>query len=280
MAEETEPPKFDARLEEGVAYLEQMLEIMPDDRSTLEFLVVAYEQLNQHEKGQKALVSLTKLLIKEGDTSALEGLLPRLQASDYEPAKVLALRVARLTAPAPDLTPEKPRELTAVEKAEVTAKDAIAAELALADLLKEGGVLTDEQHSGLRAQVESMPTDGRVFLISAIQILEKENVSLAEQAIEFLADRCGTPPVPLGAFGVNRQLIRSYPEELVRFRGVVPFAKLGKFTLVVTLGPTDERLRAAVEAVGPCRFYLADAAAVEAAIAAAFAENGEGGSSA
>ena len=51
MAEQ--PPKFDARLEEGVKYLEEMLELMPDDRTTLEFLVVAYEQLKEPEKSRK-----------------------------------------------------------------------------------------------------------------------------------------------------------------------------------------------------------------------------------
>ena len=73
--EENPPAKFDARLAEGVAYFEQMLEIMPDDRTTLEFLVVAYDMLGQHEKGQKALVSLTELLIKEHDIDALKGLM-------------------------------------------------------------------------------------------------------------------------------------------------------------------------------------------------------------
>ena len=34
-AGEEVPVKFDARLAEGVAYFEQMLEIMPDDRTTL-----------------------------------------------------------------------------------------------------------------------------------------------------------------------------------------------------------------------------------------------------
>lgn len=86
---------FDARLAEGVAYFERMLEIMPEDRTTLEFLVVAYEQLGELEKGQKSLVALANLLIKEDDKVALEGLLPRLQASSDEAARILALRVAR-----------------------------------------------------------------------------------------------------------------------------------------------------------------------------------------
>ena len=90
--------KFDARLAEGVAYFEQMLQLMPEDRVTLEFLVVAYEQLGRHEDGQKALVSLAKILIKEQDAAALEGLLPRLEESDYPEAKALALKVKTLTA--------------------------------------------------------------------------------------------------------------------------------------------------------------------------------------
>ena len=65
MAEQV--PKFDARLEEGVKYFEQMLQLMPDDRITLEFLVVAYEQLKEPEKGRAAVISLAKLLIKQGD---------------------------------------------------------------------------------------------------------------------------------------------------------------------------------------------------------------------
>lgn len=270
MSEETQStessPKFDARLAEGVAYFEKMLEIMPEDRTTLEFLVVAYEQLGEPLKGQKALVDLTNLLIKEGDMTALEGLLPRLQTSDYEPAKILALRVARMTAPIPELTPESPKELTEEEKASLVARNAVSAELALLAVLEAEGLLTEEVSGTVRAQLEAEPTDGRIFLVSALQILEKENGPVAERVVEFLADKYGTPPIPLAAFDVNKALIRSFPAELVRQRGLVPFAKLGRFTLVATLNPADEGLRASAEAVTPCRFYLAEAAAVEAAI--------------
>ena len=275
MAEEK--PKFDARLAEGVAYFEQMLEIMPDDRTTLEFLVVAYEQLNEHEKGQKALVSLAKLLIKEHDIAALEGLLPRLQASDYDPAKVLALRVARMTAPTPDLVPEEPREISESERAIQQMREAVQAEKALATQLREGGVLTAEEERNLHAHIESIPLDGRIFLISAIHILEKENSTLCEKAMEFLADHFGAPPIPLVSFDVNRELVQKVPSFAVRIRGVVPFAKLGGLTLAATLNPADEKLRKAVETVaGPCRFFLAEPSAVEAAVARVYGDT-EGG---
>ena len=144
MAEED--PKFDARLAEGVAYFEQMLQLMPEDRVTLEFLVVAYEQLGRHEDGQKALVSLAKILIKEQDAAALEGLLPRLEESDYPEAKALALKVKTLTAPAPDLTPEVPKEMTESEIVELISETAVKSEFALVDELVDGGIISEEEY--------------------------------------------------------------------------------------------------------------------------------------
>ena len=125
MAEST--PKFDARLEEGVRYFEQMLQLMPDDRTTLEFLVVAYEQLNEPEKGRNTVIALTKLLLKQGDFAAAEGLLPRLEAIDTDEAKILALKVYRLAAPGPELVPETPKELTAAELSAEETREAISA---------------------------------------------------------------------------------------------------------------------------------------------------------
>jgi len=270
-----EKQKFDARLAEGVAYFEQMLEIMPDDRTTLEFLVVAYDQLDQHEKGQKALVSLAKLLIKENDIAALTGLLPRLQESDYEPAKALALKVSTLTGPAPDLTPEKPKELSEDEKKALFVQSAIKAEKALGKMLKDAEVLDESGLDQLVEHLDATPLDGRMFLISALQILEKENQPLCERAMELLADKFGAPPIPLASFETIGPLVKSYPQDLVRQRGVVPFAKLGTLTLVATLNPADESLRAAVEALGPCRFFMAEPSAVEAVVDRTYGQGGE-----
>ena len=163
MAEE---PKFDARLAEGVAYFEQMLQLMPEDRVTLEFLVVAYEQLDRHEDAQKALVSLTKILIKERDNAALEGLLPRLEESDYPEAKALSLKVKTLIAPAPDLTPEVPKEMTEEEMVESISAMAVKSELALVDELVDGKMISEEDAKHLRAQIEATPTAGQMCLVS------------------------------------------------------------------------------------------------------------------
>ena len=275
--EENTPVKFDARLAEGVAYFEQMLEIMPDDRTTLEFLVVAYDMLGQHEKGQKALVSLTKLLVKEHDIEALKGLIPRLRDSDYAPAKALHLKVSMLTAPAPDLTPEQPKELTESEKIAIAAQEALAAERALLKMLNEAGVITNEDLGKLSNLLVAPAVEGRIFLISALHILKNENPGLYEKSVEYLADHFNAPPIPLAAFEPSPVLFKAYPETVLRLRGAVPFAKVGNSMLIAVLNPADTALRAVLTAVGPCRFYIAEPSAIETALERMFGAPGGGG---
>ena len=274
MADET--PKFDARLEEGIAYFEEMLKIMPDDRTTLEFLVVAYDQLGDKEKSEKSLVSLANLLVKHDDLTAAEALLPRLEGAESSEAKVLALRIKRLVAPIPELTPEEPKPLTESEIAVEIAGNAIKAEVALVDLLKEGGVVSETDADAVKRQLQAMPTDGRIFLISALSVLEKENSELAEKCIAYLADKGGCPPVPLQAFEPNLELIRQFPAVELRLRGVIPFGKIGNQVLVAILNPLDERLCADLNRVAKCRFYLALPEAVEKRLAKLFEEATEG----
>ena len=88
MSDET--PKFDARLKEGVAYFEEMLKVMPDDRTTLEFLAVVYPQLGEAEKAERALAALARVLLKEGDLEGAAALLPRLEACERAEAKAMA----------------------------------------------------------------------------------------------------------------------------------------------------------------------------------------------
>ena len=269
MAETT--PKFDARLEEGVRYFEQMLQLMPDDRTTLEFLVVAYEQLNEPEKGRNAVVSLAKLLLKQGDFAAAEGLLPRLEAIDTDEAKILALKVRRLAAPGPELVPETPKDLTPEELAAEESRVAVDAEVSLVELLWSNGLIAAEDAAmRVRDQIVATPSGGGVFLVSALAILEKENFELCERCIAFLADRFGAPPVSISAFERKADLVGRFPAELLRVRGAVPFARIGDVALVALLNPADERLRGRLSEVMQCRFYLTLPSAAEAWLDASF----------
>ncbi len=50
----------DPKMAEAIAFFEQMLQTMPGDRTSLEFLSVAYEQTGQSEKQRECLIQLSR----------------------------------------------------------------------------------------------------------------------------------------------------------------------------------------------------------------------------
>jgi len=257
---------FDAKLKEGIEYFEQMLKVMPDDRTTLEFLCVAYPQLGETEKGERALADLGRVLLKEGDLESARALLPRLEGAAAHEAQAMAVRIRAADAPRPELVPE-------VVVADAPAghppfAEAVEAEAAFAERLGEA-----ETAAALRA----LPDNGRLFLVSALAMLEREKPDVCEQALARLADETGDVPIPLDAFDPDRQLAAKLTPETVRLRGVVPFARLGQAALVVTLSPQDAALKRKVtEALGgSVRFYLAEPRLVEAALVKLYPETEE-----
>ncbi len=252
-----ETPHFDARLKEGVAYFEEMLKVMPDDRTTLEFLAVVYPQLGETAKGEWAMAELARVLLKEGDLESAAALLPQLEASSAPEAKAMALRVKAAGSPRPELVPETP----AAEEPQVPTAfaEAVEAEARFAEDFGE-----PETAAALRA----LPDRGRIYLVSALAMLEKEKPDACERLLARLADETGDVPVPLDAFEPDRALAAELPAELVDRRGVVPFAKLGKTVFVATLSPCDETLKRQVAGtLGPqTRFFLAEPRLVEAAL--------------
>ena len=256
--------KSASNLDEAISYFEQMREVMPDDRTPLEFLVAAYAQRGLMEKHQAAVVDLARLLVRDRDVATLSTIMPALEACDGVAAKVVLLKARTLMSPLPDLTPEAPKGRE--ERAEIAAMEGIRAEVALANRLGDAGLVSPAELSALRDHLNATPTDGRVFLVSALQILEKENPTLCEKCMEHLADSCGVPPVNIAPYDIGESLLSRYPRWLVRQRGVMPFAQIGGFTLVAVLNPVDPKLKSDIEAVGPCKLFLADPAAVEAVL--------------
>jgi len=248
---------FDAKLKEGVAYFEQMLKVMPDDRTTLEFLAVAYPQMGENAKAETALAELARVLLKEGDTEHAAALLPRLEACADQKAKLMAIRIRASTEPRPELVPEAAPESPA--PGEDLFAEARESEVKLAEKLGEKEVA---------AQLLALSDNGRVSLVSALSFLEREKSDAFEGILAALCDEYKEPPVPLETFVPDRKLAGLIGEKLVRTRGVVPFATLGKLALVAYLSPHDAELRRQVEKLlgTKARFYLASPEAVESAI--------------
>ncbi len=280
MAEET--PKFDPKLEEGIAYFEKMLQVMPEDRTTLEFLCVAYGQIGEPVKQRKALISLAGVLLKEKDLESADSIAERL-AQYREPdaqAAVLRIRAAHGMGLGPAISePQQHGEDGAGGRAGGSPQTAalhiaIKAEKELIQTLVERKVLDESAAEVALRRLAELASAPGCFLVSALSVLEKEDTGVGEMAVAAVADEAGAPPIPLEAFDISSERLQLLPESIVRVRGVLPFAKLGDTLLVATLNPLDAALKHQVEgSVGcPCRFYLAHPRTMEELLDKLFAE--------
>ena len=274
--------QIDNKLAEGIAYFEQMLQAMPEDRTTLEFLTVAYAQAGLEDKCRDTLVALSQVLLKEKDFESALRIAERLDTYDTPAAKAAALKVRTSAGPAPDLTPEVPSAETMAADNTVSAiREGKKAELALVTHLLSRRVIDEQTADALVPQIESLPEGSTPFLVSVFAFLDRDNTALAEACAAHVADSTGCPPVPISAFEIPPKIVESVPEHLVRVRGVIPFAELGDELLVALVNPADEALRHSVnEAVGrTCRFFMCDLASAEAVVDKVFRTDaiGEGG---
>ena len=272
--------KDNSKLLEGIAYFEKMLKVMPGDRTTLEFLSVAYEQLGDVGKQRTALVQLAEVLLREKDYDAADAIGERLGGFSEADAQDMARRIRAARNPVqlkavvrPGSQPiravvrpagggalgERPLPHEETSLAQVVMA-AVKAEAALIRDLYAKNVVDATAAEVVQRHLGGLPEPTRPFLVSALAILEKESGGLGEKAAVYMADAASTPPIPLQAFMPSAALVRQLPEDIVRVRGAVPFGRLGDTLLVAVLNPMDAEFHAEVERLAgcPCRFFLAD----------------------
>ena len=281
------------KLLEGVAYFEKRLKVMPGDRTTLEFLSVAYEQLGDVEKQRTALIQLAQTLLHEKDYDAADAIGERLAGFAEADAQEMVRRIKFVRNPVQlkavvrpgagsargavrpgGASGERAQSDGGVSLAQVV-MSAVKAEAALIRDLYAKNVVDASAAEVVQRHLGGLPEATRPFLVSALAILEKESGGLGERAAVYMADAASAPPIPLQAFMPSAMLVRQLPEEIVRVRGAVPFGRLGDTLLVAVLNPLDTEFHAEVERLAgcPCRFFLADPHTTEDFLDKFFAEN-------
>ena len=282
-----------SKLLEGIAYFEKMLKVMPGDRTTLEFLSVAYEQLGDEEKQRTALVQLAETLLREKDYDAADAIGERLGVFSETDAQDMVRRIKSARNPVqlkavvrPGARPTRAAVRAGGARAERALQEggvslaqvvmaAVKAEAALIRDLYAKNVVDASAAEVVQRHLGGLPEPTRPFLVSALAILEKESGGLGERAAVYMADAASAPPIPLQAFMPSAALVNQLPEEIVRVRGAVPFGRLGDTLLVAVLNPLDAEFHAEVERLvgSPCRFFLAEPHTTEDFLEKFFAEN-------
>ena len=179
------------KLLEGIAYFEKMLKVMPGDRTTLEFLSVASEQLGDVEKRRASLIQLAEVLLREKDYDAAEAIGERLAEFPETDAQDMVRRIKSVRNPIqlkavvrpgagkrPMRTPARlasgsaePSSAEGVSLAQVV-MSAVKAEAALIRDLYAKNVVDATAAEVVQRHLGGLPEPTRPFLVSALAILE------------------------------------------------------------------------------------------------------------
>ena len=273
------------KLEEAIGFFEQMLQSMPGDRTSLEFLVVAYEQSGQVNKRRDCLIRLADTLLREKDYDNAQVIAGYLSDfTDYPEAKDAVARVTECVQ-GQILKSEFRREVAgmvgSVEKSSFSeagdssgvvplikdtgvgvhalSRSASAAEMDLVWFWKENDYLPKEMCMDVLHVLTERPVTDTPILISALALLDEQHPEMTERVMEAMYRVSDVPPLPLDLFELQPVAVRLLPAVFIQVKGVVPFARLGEEVLVALLNPINAELQHEVVArVGyPCHFFLA-----------------------
>lgn len=265
----------DQKVNEAIGFFETMLESMPGDRTSLEFLVVAYEQTGDLEKRRKCLISLIDTLINEkafsdaqsiaaqlkafpGDSEALEAV-ERLNAavakrdSEQNPSRrgfdsgSLEMGVdGSLNVPDPGI------EVHAYSRA------ALSAEMDLVWRLKDKKILPLDICEELINALSEFPVSERPQLISALSFLNDRHPEWTDRVMYELQKISKMPAIPLELFSTNDILPSGITTAYMIIRGLVPFARMADEYLIGIMNPLDKALQSDVRSrLGTgCHFFL------------------------
>lgn len=238
-------------IHEGIAFFEKMLEVIPDDRTALEFLCMAYEQIGDTDKLIRTLVMTATVLLKEDDRNAALRIAEQLKKYSSPESRAAVFNIEARCAP-PSLANTRPPSEQAVA-------EAVKTETALVQMLERRKAIDATVAKGLYEMLEKLTKQRGTFLVSALVLLEHEYPDDAEKAASVVAEAAHAPPLPMGIFQPEAKLLARIPRLLVRIHGVFPFAEMGGVPLVALANPYDKDLRARIEEqLGTeCRFYLA-----------------------
>lgn len=267
----------EAELWNAISAFERILEVLPDDRATLETLAHAYQQVGDHTRARDYLLRLGEVLLNEGDAEQASGVLERLKPyAETDPAaRGLADRLTRLVsrggAPAP--TGAEARQTEAVDRQHALSealrrKTGIADELAIAWDLHQAGELTQEQYAEVVQDLSEMSSSNVPMTVSVLHVLQARGFGNMDRCLAYIARKGEAPVISLSHFDLNPEATGLVPRDYMVRRGVIPFECLGSETLVVCLNPYDRGLRKEVEQVTGrrCHFFMASAVEFDATI--------------
>lgn len=260
----------------AIAAFEQILEAIPNDRTSLSTLAHAYEQIGDLARAKDYTVRLADIVIGEADHQEAKNLLPRL--STYAADDAAATEMLRRLQAFVDASGDTSGGMTRAEGTEKDKKEAsavvqsppakvapsgrtsfnIANELPLAWNLLKANELTQEEYSNVVQDLTELFSTDAVVTLSVLHVLNDRAFKNLPRLLARLAKDCGTPIISISNFELQSEAFSLLPLDFMVKRGVILFEFFGDAALAVILNPYDKELMKDVEHMAgrKCFFYL------------------------
>jgi tetratricopeptide (TPR) repeat protein len=247
----------------AIAAFEQILEAIPDDRASLEALLHAYQQIGDVARATEYFLRLADVLIREEDHEAARAL-----AKATSPAVAADPRVTEWLGQFQSVVSEDGGAVSESGGATVDASHRetvlakrfnLADELSFAWMLMEGGVVTQEEYSGIVQDLTEMSGGQDSATVSVLHVIENRGFKNIARIMGYAAAQCGTPILSLSSFDIQSNAAALLPMDFMIKRGVLVFDLFGHTGLAVAMNPQSQELRDDVEVVAgrACHYYLA-----------------------
>jgi hypothetical protein len=267
----------DPKLNEAISFFEQMLQTMPGDRTSLEFLSVAYEQTGQGEKRRDCLIRLADCLLQEKDYDNAQAIAGYLSAyTDYLPARAAVERVVEQVqggvvqreihrvAQGFDAVAKSSGAPVAgafhelADEVHSLSHSTAAAEMDLVWFWKEKELMPKELCMDVLHILTELPATDQPELVSALALLDEQHPEWTDRLMEAMQRASQMPPIPIELFEIQPAAAKLLSPAFIFVKGVLPFALLGNEVLVALLNPLNKDLQDEVTArIGrPCHFFF------------------------
>ena len=254
----------DKHLEEevwaAIAAFEQILEAIPNDRSSLEALSHAYAQIGDHTRAKEYLIRLAKIVLADNDASGCEEMASTLEKyKEQDPAipDILA-KLEQLQTRQPSRSPSSAAGRPARLQPRASSGFSMSDALSFAWNLTESGQITQEEYSSIVQDLTDLSASAATTTVSVLHVLENNYPKKIEKILAYVADERRTPFIALSSFTIRKKALSLLPLDFMIRHGVLVFELLGDEALTATLNPYNQGLQKEVETITkrPCHFFV------------------------
>jgi tetratricopeptide (TPR) repeat protein len=253
---QTNPQEWEGGVWDAIAAFEQILQTIPDDRTAVDALATAYEQLGDLARAGEYLARLARMVVAEADHAAAPGVLERIKKF-RDASKEIQEAAAQLEALM--LTVQETPNVTPVAKAAPASaglRTILTEEMDLAWALQEGGQLSQDEYAMVIQDLTDLSSMEGAVHISTLHVVAARFPAKLNDMLVFVAGKAGVPIIPLPLFDSQPEALSPLPIEYMVRRGVIPFERMGNELLVAVLNPLGRGLKQEVEALAGQKIHL------------------------